>query len=153
MKKIFPFFLYPWYFKLAGLIISIAGIILMLVLNPDYQMLSYFGLILVIFSKEKEDTELEAAIRSQAYKTIFGYFIAYLFVVLLMEIIYDNIAFPANPFFLLGIPLILYIVYFNLLLLINRGKNKDSRKKAVPGYIFWLGYTVVLAVLLIIAMS
>lgn len=145
MKKILPFYLYPGFFKLIGIVISITGIFLSLLLQPDYQMLFYFGLFFVIFSKEKNETELTVKIRGESFKTVLGYILALMFVFYLMGILYDDFIFPTYIFLLVGVPMLLYIIYFNLLLLINVDKQADDRKNMRQGYLLWIVFALVSA--------
>ncbi len=143
MKKLLPFYLYPNFLKTIGIIVSVAGIFLFLFLNKDYQLLFYFGLIFVIYSKERKESELIEKIRAETFKTIFGYFIAFLFVIFLIGIIYKDISFPCFSFLLVGFPMILYIFYFNLLLIINLGKEVENRKSVRLGYFLWLTFALI----------
>lgn len=148
MKKIIPFYLYPYFFKYIGLSLGIAGLLLLLILDPGYQLLFYFGLILVAFTKEKAESELVETIRAAAYKTVLGYFLALITVLYLMEVLYSDFLFPCSPAFLLGLPLILNILYFNLLLVLNRKKLEAHRKGIVTGYILWMLFVVIGAAVL-----
>jgi len=145
MKKIFPFYLYPNFFKLIGIIASLIGIFLSFFLNIDYQLVFFFGLILIVFTKEKKETELIEKIRAETFKTIIGYFLAFLFVIYLMGIINTDISFPCSPFLLIGFPMILYILYFNLLLIRNQGKDDADRKSKRIGYVLWLAFALISA--------
>jgi len=145
MKKILPFYLYPGYFKLIGIVISVTGIFLSLLLQPDYQMLFYFGLFLVIFAKQKEETELTVKIRGESFKTVLGYLLALMFVFYLMGILYKNFSFPTHIFLLVGVPMLLYLIYFNLLLLINVEKEAADRKNRRQGYLLWIVFALVSA--------
>ncbi len=146
MKRIFPFYLYPNFFKLIGLIISITGIILSFFVTPDFQLLFILGLILIVFSKEKQESDLTVFARAETFKTIIGLYFSFLFVLFLMEIIYNNIPIPCGPFLLIGIPLIFYIVYFNLLLLINLDKAENRKKRRI-NYFAWLAFAILSSII------
>lgn len=148
MKKILPFYLYPYYFKIIGLLLGFAGLMLLLLLDPGFQLLFYFGLILIVFAKEKEESELVVKIRAESYKTVLGYWIALLIVLYLMEVIYTDFTFPCSPSLLIGVPLILYLIYFNLLQVVNAKKEDANQKGNTSGYLLWLLFAVVSTVVL-----
>lgn len=150
MRKIIPFYLYPYYFKYIGIILSIAGLFLLLLLDPGYQLLFYFGLILIVFAKEKEESELVIKIRAESFKMVLGYWIALMTVIFLMEEIYTDFSVPCSPSLVLGVPLILYLVYFNLLQFINRRREDANHKGNTTGYILWLVFAVVITIVLAI---
>lgn len=143
MKKIFPFYLYPNFFKLIGIIAGVVGITLSHFLNIDYQLVFFFGLILIVFTKEKKETELIEKIRAETFKTISGYFLALLFVIYLMGVINTDISFPSSPFLFIGFPMILYLLYFNLLLIRNQSKDDEDRKSKRLGYVSWLAFALI----------
>lgn len=140
MKKIIPFYLYPNVFKKIGLVISLIGIILYLFQHQDFQLLYYLGLILIVFAKESSESDAVAEIRNETLRIVFGYFIGLIFTIFLVGIIYKDISFPHSPFLLVGLPLILCIFYFNLLLIINKAGGKGKNEK--QGHILWLGFAL-----------
>lgn len=148
MKKILPFYLYPYYFKIIGLLLGFAGLMLLLLLDPKFQLLFYFGLILIVFAKEKEESELVVKIRAESYKTVLGYLLALFIVLYLMEVIYTDFTFTSSPSLLIGVPLILYLIYFNLLQVVNAKKEDSNQKGNTTGYILWMVFAVVSAVVL-----
>mgnify|MGYP001206385968 CR=1 FL=1 len=146
MKRIIPFFLYPNFFKTIGIIISIAGLSLYLFMGRNFELLAYFGLFFIVFTKEKSESDLTDKIRSASFKTVFGYILALEFVFFLMDILYEKFEFPFSAFLLVGAPLLLYILYFNVLLMYNQDAENPDRKKRNILNLSWILFSIAMAI-------
>jgi len=127
-KAIMP--LYPHFFKYGGIIIALTGALLWIILDRNYQLLLYMGLIIMIFSKEKNDDERVVKIRSEVFKTIFGYYFSLLIALHFVELISEGFVLEMSPFLSMGFPLALYLLTFYLLLFFKFGKSESSGEVA-----------------------
>ena len=55
---------------------SLAGLLLFLFLQSGYQLLLYAGLLLVAYSKERNDTAYVSEVRAEAFKSVFGFMVS-----------------------------------------------------------------------------
>lgn len=116
MKSISYFPLYHSKFKYLGLVLCLVGLVLFLLINPQYQMLSYIGLLIAVFSKESVESEIIESIRAEVFKTVFGFTISLTIALYITEGLSKSFTFYVTPFLIVGLPLLLYLLIFNLTL-------------------------------------
>ncbi len=127
MKSITFLPLYHSTFKYLGLGICLVGLGLIFLVNPHYQLLSYAGLIMMVFSKEKVESELIRSIRAEVFKSVFGLTISLVLALYITEVLSKSFTFQVTPFISIGMPLLLYLLvfYFTLILKINVDSGQD----------------------------
>ena len=118
--------LYPYYVKYAGLLISGTGLVLIFLAGTDYELLLYAGLILMVFSGERTETDLTQSIRAESFKTTFGLLISFSMGLYLTSLISGNFEFQWTPFLTIGLPLLFYLLIFNLSLIFRIRINSNK---------------------------
>ncbi len=149
MKRITYLPLYHFYFKYLGLLLCLVGLGLLLLVNPQYQLLSYTGLLVLVFSKEKTESEIVESIRAEVFKTTFGFSISLAIALYITEVFSNNFTFAVTPFIIIGFPLLLYLLLFNItfILRINVNSSQDlgeNLKNHRRFYIIW--FFIILAI-------
>lgn len=112
MRKITYFPLMPYPVKYLGGVMALSGLLLFLFLQPDYQILLYAGLLLVAFSRERNDSEYISQVRSELFKTVFGFMLSLTIALHLTEILSEGFEAEMPPFYYMGVPLLLYLILF-----------------------------------------
>ncbi|MGW8317192.1 MAG: hypothetical protein ACWGNV_16465 [Bacteroidales bacterium] len=153
MRKItyFPLLSYP--VKYLGGLMALSGLLLFLFLQPDYQILLYTGLLLVVFSRERNDSEYISQVRSELFKTVFGFMLSVTIALHLTEIVSEGFEAEMPPFYYMGVPLLLYLILFygTLLFRIEVDSSLDvvrNLKLHRRLYSWWLVIAIVVATLL-----
>ena len=151
-KAIMP--LYPYFLKYVGIIVALTGIVLWILLGADYQLMLYLGLLIMIFSREKNEDDQVRKIRTEVFKTIFGYYFSLLIALHLVELLSSGFVLEMPPMFIIGLPLALYLLVFYLLLVFNFGKSEAStpgnEKRSSLYYIIFLIVLLVVLTLIIL---
>lgn len=151
-KAIMP--LYPYFVKYVGITVALTGVLLWILLGGDYQLLVYLGLLIMIFSKEKNEDQQVVKIRAEVFKTIFGYYFSLLIALHLVELLSTGFVLEMSPLLNIGFPLALYLVAFYLLLLFKFGKSEasesETEKRSSSYYIVFLIVLLILLTLIII---
>ena len=158
MKSItfFPFTHY--YFKFAGLLLSLIGLVLSLFLNPDYELLLYSGLLIMVFSREKYESELTGYIRSEVFKTVFGFTLSLAIALHITEVMSEGFELEMTAFMVIGLPLILYLLLFYMVSIfrIKVDSSLDvsqNLKNHRDLYLVWFLITLVLAIAIILKIT
>ncbi len=143
MKRITYFPLYHFYLKYVGLLVSLVGLGLILLVSPQYQLLFYTGLLIAVFSKEKTESEFTESIRAEVFKSVFGFTISFFIALHLTEVFSEGFTVEMTPFLYIGLPLLLYLLvfYLTLVLKINVDSSRDLAEnfsKHRRFYIIWL---------------
>ena len=112
MKSITFFPLYHHYFKYVGLLFSLIGLALVLFLDPHYELLLYSGLLIMVFSKEKNESEASGLIRSEVFKTVFGFTLSLAIALHITKVLSESFEFEMTVFLGIGLPLLLYLLIF-----------------------------------------
>lgn len=150
MKSITYFPLYHFYFKSIGLLASLVGLGLILVVNPQYQFLFYIGLLIAVFSKERTEAEFTGQIRAEVFKSVFGFTISFFIALHLTEVISKSFTVVMTPFLYIGLPLLLYLLvfYLTLVLKINVDSSQDlaeNLSKHRRFYLIWFLIILIIA--------
>lgn len=154
--KHFSFFpLSPHAFKYAGLLVALAGLLLFILLNSNYQLLLYAGLLVMIFSKERDESAYVALVRAEVFKSVFGYTLSLTIALNLTGWLADEFTAELSPFYYLGFPLLLYLFLFygSLLLKVKLDSSVDFMEimKRYPRmYIPWLVIVLGISVILLL---
>ena len=155
MKKITYFPLSPYPVKYLGGVISLAGVLLFLFLHPDYQLLLYAGLLLVAYSRERNDTEYIAQVRAEVFKSVFGFMLSLTIALHLTEMISEGFTAEMPLFYYVGLPLLLYLMLFYGTLLLKA--EVDSSLDVVQNlklhrrlYSWWLLIAVLVTLVLVL---
>ena len=119
MSRFTYFPLYKYYYKFFGLAISLIALLLVLTINESYELLFYFGLLLIVFSKEKLENEKILNTRNTVVKASFGFYISLMISLNIVEFFTTNFIFNPSQFIYIGLPLIFYLVVFYLSLIFN----------------------------------
>lgn len=154
MKKITYFPLSPYPVKYLGGLMALAGLLLYLFLQPDYQLLLYTGLLLVAYSREMNDSEHISQVRAEAFKTVFGFMLSLTIALHLTETLSAGFEAQMPLFYYVGVPLLLYLILFygTLLLKIDVDSSRDvlqNLKTHRRLYTWWLLIAVVVSVVLV----
>lgn len=112
MRKITYFPLSPYPVKYLGWTMTLAGVLLFLILHPDYQLLLYAGLLLVAYSRERNDTEYIAQVRAECFKSVFGFMLSLTLALHLTELLSEGFVAEMPLFYYVGLPLLLYLMLF-----------------------------------------
>jgi hypothetical protein len=152
MKSITFFPLSHHLVKQAGLAIAVAGLVLSVLCSPPFQLLFYSGLLLMVFSREKHESELSKEARAESFKTVFGYIISLFIALHLTAELSDGFNPEPGPFLYIGLPLLLYLLLFHFILLIKINVNSSQNlteniKKHKRFYIIWFSITLLLLAL------
>lgn len=149
MKRITYLPLYHFYFKYIGLLLCLIGLGLFLLVNPQYQVLSYIGLLISVFSKEKSESEFTESIRAEVFKSVFGFTISFAIALQLTEVFSKSFSVVMTPFLIIGLPLLLYLLmfYITLVFKINVNSTQDlaeNLKNHQQFYLIW--FFIILAI-------
>ncbi|MEN8227753.1 MAG: hypothetical protein ABFS38_06320 [Bacteroidota bacterium] len=155
MKSITYLPLYHYYFKYLGLLLCLVGLGLLLLVNPQYQLLSYIGLLIIVFSKEKSESDFTEAIRAEVFKSVFGFTISLAIALQLTELFSESFTVVITPFLIIGLPLLLYLLMFYITLIIKININSDqdlaeNLKNHRRFYLIWFIIILAIAVLFIV---
>ncbi len=126
MKRITYLPLYHFYFKYIGLLLCLIGLGLFLLVNPQYQVLSYIGLLITVFSKEKTESEFTESIRAEVFKSVFGFTISLAIALQLTEVFSKSFSVVMTPFLIIGLPLLLYLLMFYITLVLKIKVNSTQ---------------------------
>ena len=126
MKRITYLPLYHFYFKYIGLLLCLIGLGLFLLVNPQYQVLSYIGLLITVFSKEKSESEFTESIRAEVFKSVFGFTISLAIALQLTELFSKSFSVVMTPFLIIGLPLLLYLLMFYITLVLKIKVNSTQ---------------------------
>ena len=126
MKRITYLPLYHFYFKYLGLLLCLAGLGLFLLVNPQYQLLSYIGLLVIVFSKEKSESDFTESIRAEVFKSVFGFTISLAIALQLTEAFSKSFTVVMTPFLIIGLPLLLYLLTFYITLVLKIKVNSTQ---------------------------
>jgi hypothetical protein len=141
----------PYYFKYIGLATSLGGLLLMILLDVQFQLLLYTGLMLLVFSRERNDTEYVASVRAEVFKSVFGFTLSLILALHLTEWLSEGFEADLPPLLLIGFPLLLYLVLFYGSLVSKTavdssadfaGKLKRHRRVYVPWLLIAVAVTV-----------
>ncbi|MCB8995634.1 MAG: hypothetical protein H6538_08495 [Bacteroidales bacterium] len=154
MKPTTYFPLYPSVFKYIGGLISLAGVILLVISNREFELLVYLGLLLIAFSREKSEDQPIINARNDVFKTVLGIYLSVMLALNLVEILSPSFVFIPEPLVYIGFPLMLYLIVFYLSLLfkvnldssVSIGENIQNHRGL---YLIWLLVVVIVAVVLI----
>ncbi len=119
MKQVTLFPLSPFSFKYVGAAISVAGIMLMIFLGPGYQLLLYAGLMILVFSKERKESAYVASVRAEVFKSVFGFTLTLTIALHITEWLSEGFVTDLPPVYLIGFPLLLYLILFYGLLILR----------------------------------
>ena len=149
MKRITYFPLYHFYFKYLGLLLCLVGLGLLLLVNPQYQLLSYAGLLVMVFSKEKSESEFTGSVRAEIFKSVFGFTISLAIALQLTEVFSESFTVVMTPFLIIGLPLLLYLLLFNISLILRINVNSsqglgENLKNHRRFYMIW--FLIILAI-------
>lgn len=92
---------------------ALAGLLLCLMLDPRFQYLLYSGLVLVVFSKEKTESEFISSIRAEVFKSVFGFTLSVSIALHLTEQLTGGFSADLPAAYEIGFPLLLYLALFN----------------------------------------
>lgn len=142
-------------FKQIGLAIALAGLVLFMLLSPPFQLLFYSGLVIMVFSKEKQESEVTERARAESFKSVFGYTICLFIALHLTEELSDGFIPEVGPFLYIGLPLLLYLLLFHTILLIKINVNSsqdlvENFRNYKRFYIIWFTITLLLSTLFIL---
>ncbi len=149
MKSITYFPLYHFYFKYIGLLVSLVGLGLLLLVSPQYQLLVYIGLLIAVFSKEKTESEFTVSVRAEVFKSVFGFTISFFIAMHLTEVFSEGFAVEMTPFFYIGLPLLLYLLvfYLTLILKINVDSSQDlSENLSKQRRLYFIWFFIILII-------
>lgn len=152
MKRITFFPFYPHYAKYAGLSTALAGLILTYLLSPEYQVLFYLGLFLIIFSEEKNESVHIHHVRTEVFKSVFGLSLALGIALKTAELVSSSYVVVITPFLYLGLPLLLYLLLFYFILAFKvRVSPADTviEDKPRSGKLNRIWFTIILVVIVI----
>jgi len=116
MKRITFFPLTHHYFKYAGLMASLLGLGLALFHDTRFELLLYTGMLIMVFSRERNETELTERIRNEVFKSIFGFILSLAIALYITESVSDNFVLEVTPFLFIGLPLVLYLLLYYIIL-------------------------------------
>ncbi len=155
MKKITYFPLSPYPVKYLGWLMSLAGLLLFLFLQSGYQLLLYAGLLLVAYSKERNDTAYVSQVRAEAFKSVFGFMVSLTIALNLTEQLSSGFEAEMPLFYYVGLPLLLYLILFYGTLLLKA--EVDSSLDVAENlrlhrrlYTWWLLIAVAVSVVLVL---
>ena len=155
MKHLTFFPLSPYGFKFAGSVLALAGLALFILQNSNYQLIIYAGLLVMVFSKERRESEYVAAVRAEIFKSVLGFTLSLTIALHLTGWLADEFSADLPPFYYIGFPLFLYLILFygSLLLKVQPDSSVDfveNAKRFPRIYVPWmlLVITVLLLVLL-----
>jgi hypothetical protein len=112
MKQVTFFPLSPYYFKYIGLATGLGGLLLMILLDVQFQLLLYTGLLIMVFSRERNDTEYVASVRAEVFKSVFGFTLSLTLALHLTEWLSEGFDADLPTLYLIGFPLLLYLLLF-----------------------------------------
>jgi len=153
MQKITYFPLSPHAFKYVGVLMALAGLLLYLLLDPRFQYLLYSGLVLVVFSKEKSESEFVASVRAEVFKSVFGFTLSVSIALHLTEQLSAGFSANLPPAVEIWFPLLFYLVLFygSLILRVEVDSSMDfvgnmrkHRRLLVPLAVLVIVTTVIL---------
>jgi hypothetical protein len=154
MKKITFFPLSPHPVKYLGWLLALAGLILLLFLDPDYQLMLYAGLLITAFSRERNDTAYVNEVRLEAFKSVFGFLLSLTIALHLTEVLSEGFTAELPLFYYTGFPLLLYLLLFYGTLLLRA--EVDSSMDVIQNwknnrrlYRVWFLISLVLILLLL----
>jgi hypothetical protein len=155
MKAITFFPLSPYPFKVAGAVLALAGLILNLTVNPHFELLLFTGLLLMVFSKERNESEAVKAVRAELFKSVFGYTLSLTIALHLTGLISEGFSADLPPMYYIGFPLLLYLMLFYgiLALKLNVDSNLDMLENAKdhrPLFITWAFLALAISIILIV---
>jgi len=147
--------MYHHYLKYAGLLVSLVGLGLSFFLDPQYQLLFYVGLLIIVFSKEKSESEFIESIRAEVFKFVFGFTISLAIALQLTEVFSKTFTVVMTPFLIIGLPLILYLIvfYMTLVFKINVNSSQDlteNLKNHRRFYFIWFLLILAITVVFIV---
>jgi len=153
MRKITYFPLSPYPVKFLGGLMALAGLLLFLFLQPDYQILLYAGLLLMAFSSERNDSEYISQVRAEVFKSVFGFMLSLTIALYLTEILSEGFEAEMPQFYYVGLPLLLYLILFYGTLLFRAEVDPSldvvrNLKLHRRLYTWWLVIAVVVTALL-----
>jgi cytochrome c biogenesis protein CcdA len=137
----------------VGALLSLAGLLLCLLLDPRFQYLLYFGLVLVVFSKEKTESEIVSSVRAEVFKSVFGFTLSFSIALHLTEQITKGFSADLPAAYEIGFPLLLYLVLFYGSLIFRVevdssmdfvGNMRNHRRLLIPLALLVMVITVVL---------
>ncbi|MCD4711070.1 MAG: hypothetical protein K8R52_09500 [Bacteroidales bacterium] len=142
-------------FKQIGLAIALAGLVLFMLLSPPFQLLFYSGLVLMVFSREKHESETIQKARAESFKSVFGFTICLFIALHLTGVLSDGFIPDIGPFLCIGLPLLLYLLLFHTILLIKININSslnlvENIRNHKRFYIIWFTITLLLSTLYIL---
>jgi len=154
MKRFTFFPFYYFYVKYVGLAATLTGLVLTYFISPFYQALFYFGLFLIVFSREKNETEHIHHVRSEVFKSVFGLVIALGILLQLAEAL-TSFTLEITPFLYIGMPLMLYLLLFHTILVFRIKVSPDDTLKEhgdvnMKYYRFWFLANLLLILILIL---
>ncbi len=155
MKQIAYVPLYHFRFKYVGLLTSFAGLALFLFKDPRYQLLIYAGSLVIIFSRERNETEFTALARAEVFKSVFGLSLSLAIALCMTEIFSVEFSLQWTPFLVIGLPIFLYMLMFYITLAFKI--RVESSQEVIQNlrihrrfYLFWILITLVVLGLLLI---
>ena len=150
MKQIAYVPLYHFRFKYVGLLASFAGLALFLFKDPRYQLLIYAGSLVIIFSRERIESEHTALARAESFKSAFGLSLSLAIALSVTELLSVGFSLHWTPFLIIGLPIFLYMVLFYITLAFKI--RVESSQEVIQNlrihrrfYLFW--FLMVLGVL------
>ena len=154
MKQIRIFPMYSYFFKLAGLGISIFSLIVYFFLNPKFEIFIYTGFLIMAFSREKNENDFVSHNRNEIFKLSFGLFLSFMIALTIVESFFSGFVFNPGPFLYIGLPLVFYLTVFYLSLIFNIAfdssfKLSENAKKSKLQYLLFLLLILIVFVLLI----
>ena len=155
MKSITFFPLSPYYFKYIGLVLTLLGLGLVLFLTPQFELLLYAGLLIIVYSKEKDESETSSLIRNEAFKSAFGIILSMAIALFSTVALTDSYVYVVTPFLYIGLPLLLYLLIFNIIsiLKINVNSYQDLSQNFRYHrrfYIIWLALIITIFCVLVL---
>lgn len=150
MKRITYLPLYHFYFKYFGLLVCLIGLGLFLLVNPQYQLLLYIGLLIIVFSKEKTESEFTEQIRAEVFKSVFGFTISLAIALHLTEVFSENFTIEVTPFLCIGLPLLLYLLVFYIthIFRINMNSSQDLVQNLRSHRLFYIIWFLIILTIL-----
>lgn len=135
--------------------LCLVGLGLLLLVNPQYQLLSYIGLLVMVFSKEKSESEFTGSVRAEIFKSVFAFTISLAIALQLTEVFSESFTVVITPFLIIGLPLLLYLLLFYLTLIfkINVNSSQDLAENLRNHrrlYVIWFFIILAIAGLLIV---
>jgi len=151
MKQVTFFPLSPYSFKFVGLAAILSGLLLMILRDVQFQLLLYAGLMLVAFSRERNDTEYVASVRAEVFKSVFGFTLSLTIALHITEWLSEGFRTDLPASYLIGFPLLLYLLLFYGFLLLrvrvdSSGDFTGNLKKYPRVYGAWLLITIAVTV-------